>query len=89
MHINKVAGKGEAANVMGVWRVGGLEKRDTQVIKGVGRGAAGPTEPLRVFLCCSGSSRRVYFNYILVKTRALHLSGFSCLHATCLHRLTS
>ena len=50
MCINKVASKGQAANMMGVQRVGGLEERDTQVIKGEGRGAGGQVEPLRVFL---------------------------------------
>ena len=33
MRINKVARKGEAANMIGVQRVGGLEERDTKVIK--------------------------------------------------------
>lgn len=47
MRINKVASKGEAANMMGVQRVGGLEVWDIQVIKDEGREAGGQMEPLR------------------------------------------
>lgn len=38
--INKVASEGEAANRMGVQRVGGREERDTQVMEDEGRGAS-------------------------------------------------
>lgn len=41
MRINKVASKGEVANMLGVQRVGGPVERDTQVIKDEGQGAGG------------------------------------------------
>lgn len=50
MRINKVASKGEAANMMGVQRVGGLEVWDIQLIKDEGREAGGQMEPLRAAL---------------------------------------
>lgn len=49
VRINKVVSEGEAANMMGVQWVGGLERQDTQIIKDKGRGAGGQVEPLRVF----------------------------------------
>lgn len=50
MRINKAASTREAANMMGVQRVGGLEEQDTQVIKDETHEAERQMEPQRVFM---------------------------------------